>query len=467
MQRQKTIFITVYDGDIEKNFLRSGVLEQLKRAGMKTILLVRAAQGTARHKYYVENFGAEDVIIEPTPTAMSTAERYWYHLSWNTLPTRSSYVKRHDLYLRHRSFIRYALEQITWLLGHLYIWRQLIRFAYLKIPDSYGDDLFKKYQPDLLFAPNMFSAEDCRLLKAARRHRVPSLTTAKSWDVPTTRGFTRVIADRILVFNEINAREVVAIGDYKPTRVFSVGFPQFDFYTNTATYSSRESFISSIGGDPAKRLILFAVPGDFKNPFSDEILELLDEAVENNKFCVPVQVLARFHPKYPSRAEHLLSLRHIIKDRPGTYFAKKLEKAIDAPQESTFQWTFTNDDLMHLANSIHHSDVTINTESTMTLDAASQDKPVVLIGFDGKRKLSYWESIIRNYSREHLQAVLQTEGVRLAESMDELVEHVNRYLSDPDADKKGRERLRQELLMGNDGNAANRISDHILEMAGI
>lgn len=462
---QKTIFISVYDGDIEKCYLRSGVLDLLKeQSNLKIILLIRTDKNSERHQYYIDNFSADNVIVEALPKGMNRFEYYLQHLAWNTLPTRSAYVKRHDLYLKHKNHFRYALESTAGFLGKWRWWRNFLRFAYLLIPDNFGEELFIKYQPDLLFAPNMFSPDDSRLLRYAKKHQIKTVTTAKSWDVPTTRGFTRVKADRILVFNEINKKEIVAIGDYNINKVFCIGFPQFDIYYKKNIYLPREEFLNKIGADPSKRLVLFAVPGDFKNPFSHEIIQMLDEAIENKMFIKDIQILARFHPKYTSTAEHLKNLKNIILDRPGTYFSKDMEDGLDAPLSKTFQWTFTNNDLIHLANSLYHSDVTINTESTMTLDAITVGRPVVLVGFDGRKNLPYWHSIIRNYSREHLQAILETKGVRLAETFDQMVEGINLYLKTPEAEATERTTLKQKVLYRDDGRATNRVVDNIYEV---
>ena len=459
-----TIFITIYDGDTEKNILRSGVLDMLRTSPHKIVLLIRGGEQGSRLPYYKKHFESGSVIVEPLSLASTTFERWIYHLSWNSLPTRSAYVKRHDLYLIHRNTLRYALESLAGFLGRFRLWRECLRALYYALPDAYTQHLFEKYRPDLVFAPNMFSAEDCRMLRAARKRGIPTLTMAKSWDVPTTRGFTRVKADDILVFNEINKREIIEIGDYMPDSVHIVGFPQFDAYTRKDIYISHTAFCQHMGLDPEKKTILFAVPGDFKNPYSHEIMRLLDDAAERGAFVEPVQILARFHPKYPSTGESLKGLKHFILNRPGTYFSKNLEQAIDAPATTTFEWTYTDADIAHLANSIYHSVMVINTESTMTLDAAAIDRPVVLIGFDGNQKLPYWRSIIRNYSREHLQGVLQTGGARLAKSADELIAHINTYLTNSRADSEGRERLRNELIYRTDGKSAERIVECIEAM---
>ena len=460
----KTIAISIYDGDTEKNILRSGVLDVLKKSDNKIILLIRGGVKNERVAYYEEHFQDDNVLIVPIPNALTTFERWMFHFCWNSLPTRSAYVKRHDLYLKHRNIFRYTLELTAGFLGKYRMWREIIRWFYFILPDNYAKDIFEKYKPDILFAPNMFSAEDCRLLRSARKMGIRTITMAKSWDVPTTRGFTRVKADSILVFNEINKQEIIDVGDYDAGCVHVVGFPQFDSYINQNLYSPRKDFFEQMGIQKDKELVLFAVPGDFKNPYSHEIMEQLDRAVEDGKFVRPVQFLARFHPKYPSKGEMLKNLKHFTLDRPGTYFSKTLERSVDAPSSETFQWTYTDKDILHLINSLHHSVVVVNTESTITLDAAAIDRPVVLVGFDGNQKLSYWNSIIRNYDREHLIEVLKTNGTRLSRDFEELVDNINAYLKDPKLDARGRELLRDRLLYRVDGKSSQRVAAQVLKM---
>ncbi len=460
----KTLFLSIFDGDTEKNILRSGVLPALKHSGHRIVLLVRVDPEGARVPYYTKHFADRNVLIEPLPHATTRWEAYLFHLSWNTLPTRSAAVKRHDLYLAHRNRVRYGFECLVGFMGQFRWWRNLIRAAYYRMPDDYCADLFAKYRPDALFAPNMFSAEDCRLLRAARKRGIRTLTMAKSWDVPTTRGFTRVKADDILVFNDINREEIVRIGDYRPEHVFAVGFPQFDVYGDASIRLSRAEFCREMGIAPEKEIILFAVPGDFKNPFSHEIMEDLDRAAGAGRFVRPIHFIARFHPKYPSRGESLTGLEHFTLDRPGSYFSSSLERALDAPSAKTFQWTYTDKDIAHLANSVLHSAVVVNTESTMTLDATALDRPVVLIGFDGRQQLPPERSLIRNYDREHLEAVLETGGVVLARSQDQLVGAINEYLANPSARTSERQLLKDRLLYRSDGRASRRIAEHVLAM---
>lgn len=456
----KTIFLTVYDGDTEKVILRSGVFSMLVESGHRIILLVR---GDDRLEYYRREFAQENVIVELLPKAMTALEMLWYHLGWNTLPTRAAYLRRRMKLEKHKNRARYALESLAGFLGNFRFWRTLLRFLYALAPDSYCKEYFDRYTPDLVFTPNMFSAEDLRLLRAAKRRRIATVATAKSWDVLTTKAFTRVKADRLLVFNPVNKEEAITIGDYAPEQVVVTGFPQFDVYARDEWKLSREMFCERLGLDPARRILLMAVPGDWKTPYTREILRALDEAIEKGVIAYPAQVLARLHPKYPDCSEGE-TYSHIVMDRPGTHFSTGREFSPDMGITNVFQWTFTGGDIAHLANSLYHSDLVINTESTLTLDGAALGKPSVLIGYDGTHTLPYWQSVARVYEREHFAHVVATGACPLVTSDAELIDALNLFLANPQARQKERAVLTEKLLYKTDGHSARRTAEAILSL---
>jgi len=460
----KTIFLTIYDGDAEKNILRSDVLPLLKKGGLKIILLVKRRFVD----YYQQNFGDSQVIVEPLTKQNNFIERIYYWIGWNSIPTFSIYLRRKEAFLKkHHNFIRYGVERVLGFLGRFRLWRNFLRWVYFHIPDNYKKELFEKYKPELVFAPNMNAPEDGRLLRHAKKLKIKTATTVKSWDVLTTKFFTRVLADKIFVFNEYNKKEAIEIGDYKPEKIQVVGFPQFDIYVKEGTFLPREEFFKEIGASLQKKLILYSSPGNWKNPYDHEVLLGLHKAIEDGRIKEPVQILVRFHPKYPSYSEYLKGLPHFILDRPGIYLAGDTHRSLEGAGDPVFYWTFQDKDIIHLANSIYHSALTINTESTMTLDAAALDKPIILIGYDGFQKLDYWSSIARKYNRNHYRYVVETGGARLANNLDELVDYINAYLENPSLDSEGRKLIRERLIYKVDGQAGKRIAKGILEMLGI
>ncbi len=456
---QKTIAISIYDGDTEKNILRSEVLSFLKASGHRIVLLIRSEK---RLEYYRENFADGNVVVDLLPNASTRAEAIWNHVGWNSIPTYSVYLRRHDMYLIHKKLLRYSIERVLGFLGRARLWRELLRLSYWVIPDDYAADVFAKYQPDVVFAPNMFSAEDCRLLKAARKRGIKTMTTVKSWDVLTTKAFTRVRADKILVFNELNRIEAVQLGDYREDQVIVTGFPQFDVYAQKEAIETREAFCARMGINPAHHILLFAVPGDWKMPFTDEVVKHVDDAIEAGELPQNTTILARVHPKYTCKTEQRKDFRHVVIDRPGTYFGSGQEKSLDTSAAQTFAWTFTDKDILHLANSIYHSDMVLNIESTMTLDGAAFDKPVILIGYDGDHTLPYLESIVRNYDRNHYIYVMDTKGAALAKDKKQLVQAIQRYLDNPKAEECERVELREKLLYRVDGKSSQRVAETVL-----
>ena len=456
----KTIFLTVYDGDVEKVILRSGVLQKLKESNNRIVLLVR---GSDRLEYYKKVFESDTVIIELLPKAMTRSELLWYHLGWNTIPTHSVALRRYTNFKKHRNVARYALEVLAGLLGYMRMWRNFLRLLYRYIPDTYCDLYFEKYKPDLVFTPNMFSAEDMRVLKAAKKRGIRTIATAKSWDVLTTKAFTRVKADRIIVFNEFNRNEAITLGDYNPSRVIVTGFPQFDGYAKKHESFDRQSFCSEMGINPANRILLFAVPGTWLAPYSYEILQELDELIDTGTFSVPVTILARLHPKYTDETEKL-TFRNIIVDRPGTLLANEKEFSIDMAVSNVYQWTFTSRDIQHLADSILASDVVINTASTISLDAAALHKPSILIAYDGSHTVPDWNSVARVYERDHYAHVVELGATPIAHSTKELITEIEYFLTNPQYLAKERAMLMDKVLFKSDGLAATRIAQAVLTL---
>ncbi len=124
-------------------------------------------------------------------------------------------------------------------------------------------------------------------------------------------------------------------------------------------------------------------------------------------------------------------------------------------------------DMEHLADTLFHSDVTINTCSTMSIDAAAFDKPVINIVFDGHEKKPYYDSVRQFYdeTRIHYVPILKSGGVRLANNKEELIKYINMYLENPDLDREGRKKIIEEQCWKLDGKSGERIFNYLLELA--
>jgi hypothetical protein len=106
------------------------------------------------------------------------------------------------------------------------------------------------------------------------------------------------------------------------------------------------------------------------------------------------------------------------------------------------------DDMAMLVNLTYHADLNVNFASTMTLDFAIRDKPVVNVAFDMSEPPSHgvpqWD-YVRQF--EHYRPVIELGAARTARTEAELAEHANVYLQNPRLDRDGRRRL-VELEVG-------------------
>lgn len=323
------------------------------------------------------------------------------------------------------------------------------RFA----PDHAGT-FFDQYRPDLLFTTTIFSKVHNMEWSALRR-RIPCAAFVLSWDNTTSKGPFPVAPDHLILWNEILRDEVLRYHDCRPEQLFVSGVPQFDLYARRERYRSREEYFRSWGLDPARPLITYTTGTPGTAPFDDEVVELLQAAIARGAFRQPVQLLVRIHPKdkleFYKRFEGIPGLVLQLPGRQGA---------------TADTWNPTQEDMYGLAELMLYSDVNVNVASTITIDAAAFDTPIVNVAFDGKVTKPYLESCLRYYDYEHYKRIVDTGGVRIARTPEEMVQHVQTYLDDRSLEAAGRERIRREQCWKLDGNSGRRIAEHLIHLMG-
>jgi hypothetical protein len=110
------------------------------------------------------------------------------------------------------------------------------------------------------------------------------------------------------------------------------------------------------------------------------------------------------------------------------------------------------------------ADVAITTSSTLSIDAACVDTPIVNVFFDGLAKVDPAVSARRFTYYTHYARLLQTGGIASTRSFDEFVLAVNRYLNDPASDRSGRQAMVRQQLGSLDGQAGRRTAEALLEI---
>jgi CDP-glycerol glycerophosphotransferase (TagB/SpsB family) len=100
--------------------------------------------------------------------------------------------------------------------------------------------------------------------------------------------------------------------------------------------------------------------------------------------------------------------------------------------------------------------------STIAVEAAIFDTPVVNVSFDGETPAEWTRSARRYLRFTHFANVTRHGAVKLAESPAQLVSAVAQYLVDPTADAEGRRRVVREQCEFVDGRSSERVATAVI-----
>jgi hypothetical protein len=316
--------------------------------------------------------------------------------------------------------------------------------------------LFDRYQPAMLVTsnPGLIFAEVPLLRTAVQRH-VRSVAVDPSWDNFTNKLIPVRRVDRLLVWNELMKAQAIALHGYSADEITVVGTPQWDLYFREGTTCTRDLFFQRIGADPSRKLITLTTTPYELYPHHRHTIKVLQQAMDTGAFGEPVQLLVRVHPRDDlSQYNEFRGVPHIIIEKPFRQTVQAGDgMAADVTSESQ----------RHLADTMRHSDVVMNVASTIAIEAAIFDTPVVNFSFDGEAPEDFSRSARRYYRFTHYQNITRHDAVRVAQTPDELIALVAAYLRNPALDAEGRRRVVAEQCQFVDGHAAARVATAVAE----
>jgi hypothetical protein len=315
-------------------------------------------------------------------------------------------------------------------------------------------DLFAAMRPALVVTPTtgLYFSEG-PLLARATRARVPAVAVDLSWDHFTTKTAPLRRVAALSVWNEAMKREAVELHGYRPEQVAVNGVPQFDIYRDGSAIDTLEEFCRHIGADPVRKLATLTTIPPVLYRHHDRVIARLAEAIDREELGFPAQLLVRVHPRDDLELYRQFEGRpHVIVEKPFRTGRLAEGSAVDP----------TGADRRHLANTLVHSDVIVNVASTIAIEAAICDTPIVNIGFDGLEQRPFLDSAARYYQYTHYRPLVEAGAVRVAGDLEEMIKLARRYLEEPTLDRDGRTRAVEELCIRADGRAAERVAEFIL-----
>lgn len=456
MKRPKTIVIPIFFGMTLRNVLRTELGARLKAAGHRLVLVSPLADDPE----FVREFDSDQTPVYPG---------YMYHPGWlarrlrdaqkvafqNLSPMHAMLTKQHELRRRNARKYWFNHRVLARLLGQSPARLRSLMGASVRLhPLRPYRDLIERYQPDLLLSTHCFLWHEQPLLAACRSAGVPMISFIHSWDNITTKGNMPVRFDGLLVWNEILKREILRYYShdaYRDGQIHVVGIPQFDYYLDPSRRTSREAFCAAMGLDPGKKLITYTTCPERISPDDPALVERVGELIRQGRFGEPVTMLVRLHPyDRPQRYEGIRR-EHIVFDSPGRFTDVLGDK-----------WYPSAEDMDRYADTLAHSDVVVNVASTTTIDSCAFDTPVVNIAIDARPPADPGMSVKRYYQYEHYRGIVASGGVAVADTWDDLVAQVDRYLADPSCDRAGRRQIVREQCWRQDGQSGRRAADVVL-----
>lgn len=438
----KTILITCFHQLLPRNIL-APVLPLLQ---LKDDLRIVVLVPSNKKAYFDERFKAKNLVIEGVTLGGSTRtprDRILgrlVHPLCDTASMRYMYAGRVQ---NHGRILHYYLFYIPMrTLGHLKIIRRLFRWVDYRLASEkrFGPYL-DTYKPDLIFSADVMDKYDAELIHNAHRRGIRIVSMVRSWDNLTKFGLMRAIPDHLLVWNELIKREAVGYQDVPKDSITAVGIPHYDRYTH-GVRKTREEFFRSVGLDPAKKTILFSPLGAPRLRYNDAdriTLEILQ--------TLGLNIMVRFPPTNPVDMEGYVRPQNVAFDIPGFVFSSS-SQLIDS--------ILTDEDDLRFADELFHSDVVVCGPTTVAVDAAAFDKPIILLNFHPRG--DYLDEAGESYRSNHMQYLIRSGGLRVANSEEELRSFLSTYINNPGRDSKERENMAHEQCGPLDGKASERIA---------
>lgn len=456
----KTVFLFLRQGISNRNFLRTDFLRTLKdNPEVRTVVLSPIGDDPA----FREEFEAPNVKVDKWPR---TKTGFWEKRLKNLKDyiwvsrglTKAIRVRR----LAQRGHWGLAWRDMVGTVARrMGISEEKINQWELSLYKSRPSvaQLFDRYKPNLVVFTRLF-ATNLHVIKEAKKRGIPVLCLVESWDNFICKGPLSAVPDRMAVWNVGMVNEAYELHGFPRERVEVVGVPQFDLYTDARNILERKEFFEIHGLDPEKKLITYAASTQGFVPDEPDVFDKVYEVLRS-QLGVPVQMMLRLHPITTTA----------LRDEYLRRFSRHADLVVQSPGRVSAlhdHWDPSWSDMINLASTIYYSDVIVNIASTMAIDAAVMDKPVIAVGFGSKVKNARSKWFLDDiFEHSHYRRLMETKGLRLVRSPVELVEAVGSYLVDPSIDAAGRSRLREELCFRLDGKAGWRAASVVLRELGI
>jgi hypothetical protein len=343
--------------------------------------------------------------------------------------------------------------------------RKALVHAQMRFTPHLYTDLFEKYQPDLVIASTPGWRIDRYLLREAAEKGIPTMTVIVGWDNSSSYNISGAPVEWATCWSQLQKDELVNGSDWQPEKVHIGGIPSYDGYIRREWLMPREDYFKLHGLDPHRKLISYASSFVHFAPNFPNI-EALARLVSSDSLAEPCQLLIRLHPS------HFQEKPQIFADERKRVF--ELEKQYPhvhvvqpVPLGGSLGY-YGGEDMPEKASMLAYSDVMVTVYSTMLVECAVHDTPMIAAvidtpgGWNIPGKFSLALKDIGNWPT-HLR-FRQAKAGKVATDETQLRDALNAYLQNPQLDSAERRRFIEDEITYTDGTSGQRTAKFILNV---
>lgn len=474
----KRIFISADHGLAVVYFLQSEVLPTILKAGVEVVLLTDDGLKDRIEK----RFGQPGLIVEGlrlkearryTQTTAPTTQ-WWLHFLRRVGGSKRINTEAMDSHIwqvdyeaaGRRKTVMPLMKVLIRLLRNSKAARQaLVRYQMRFSPPLYTD-LFEKYQPELVVASTLGWRLDRFLLRQAVQRGIPTAGVIVGWDNPSSYSLPGAPVDWVTCWSDIQKEELVLGSDWDAQRVHVGGIPSYDGYFRREWVMPREEYFRLHNLDPQRKLLGYACSFVTFSPNYQNV-EALARLVSGDQLSAPAQLLIRLHPNHfmdePLFADEREKIRQLARVLPHVHVVEPV------PLGGELGY-YSGEDMPEKTSMMAYSDVFLTVYSTMVVEAAIHDRPIVSVcldapgGWNQPGRFSLALSKIGDWPTH--QRFRQAGAGRVALNEDELRQAINLYLDHPLLDREKRQAFIEDEVTFVDGSAGRRTGEYLLSRMG-
>ena len=271
---------------------------------------------------------------------------------------------------------------------------------------------FERFAPDLLLLTPLlyFGSHQVDYVRAARLRGVPSAVGIGSWDHLTTKGLLHEIPDRVLVWNEAQKAEAVALHGVDPGQVTVTGAQAYDHWFAMAPSTDRDAFCGRVGLDPRRPFLLYLCSSPFIAPAEVAFVRrwIATIRASGDERLRQVGLLVRPHPQN-------------AKQWRDVDLASEFENAALSPKEGVNP--IGGAARADYFDAMHHAEAVVGVNTSGMIESGIVGRPVFTV--QSPEFASTQDGTL------HFQHLKNGGLLHLADSLDEHVDQLTRVMADP------------------------------------